>query len=606
MTLPAWMKNRRKLRFAVVLALGLTALLAVFSANQGSAGSAVALIEPAAGEEPIILAQASSEPAPATPARFATGVSPELGQKLIEVLTEGSVAGKKFRDVVGMREYYQEKGFAPLWLTRNGTANNEAKTVLGVLETAWTHGLNPLTYHVDKLRSMIEGERVKDASDLELLLSDAVVRYGRDLTGMRVTPASVGQTQYYWQPSMKGVDILKWVDKNKGNVQSALDRLAPQGQLYKKLRTALVATLAEPDERPRAAVRIDGLLRPGSHHAAIPGIRDYLGVKTVPPQGKDYYDDTLARRVMEFQAEHGFAPDGIIGPATQKVLNQSRAAKITQIVANLERQRWMDRVKPDKYVMVNIPSATLWAVEKGRTPLQMKVIVGKENRPTNSFKTTITGVRFNPTWTVPPTIKREDYLPKLVEDPEYLTKRGIEIRHDGQTIDPMTIDWSRVPWEEARNLTMVQQPGVTNPLGRIRILMPNNYNIYLHDTNDRSSFARNARTLSSGCIRVEKPEELANFILSENENWSTESMQSEFERAKMRDIRAAKTIPVYLVYNTIWEMDGGRLVYGYDLYSLDDQLMGAIRAVNGFQPPENVAEIVKSATFKANSGVDYR
>lgn len=606
MTLPAWMKNRRKLRLAVVLAFGLVALLAVFSANQGSAGYSVAMIEPAAGEVPVIPVAAPPELTSPVKSVFASGVSPELGQKLIDGLTEGSVAGKKFRDVVGMREYYQEKGFAPLWLTRNGAANNDAKTVLGVLETAWTHGLNPLTYHVDTLRPMIEDGRVKSASDLELLLSDAVVRYGRDLTGMRVTPASVGQTQYYWQPSMKGVDILNWVDKNKSSLQSSLDRLAPQGQLYKKLRAALVATLAEPEEKPRSAVRIDGLLRPGSHHAAIPGIREYLGVKTVPPQGRDYYDDTLARRVMDFQSEHGFAPDGIIGPSTQKVLNQSRAAKITQIVANLERQRWMDRAKPDKYVMVNIPSATLWAVEKGRSPLQMKVIVGKENRPTNSFKTTITGVRFNPTWTVPPTIKREDYLPKLAEDPEYLTKRGIEIRHDGQTIDPLTIDWTRVTWDEGRNLTMVQQPGVTNPLGRIRILMPNNYNIYLHDTNDRSSFARNARTLSSGCIRIEKPEELANFILAENDNWSTAAMQAEFDKAKMRDIRAAKPIPVYLVYNTIWEMDGGRLVYGYDLYSLDDQLMGAIRAINGFTAPDNVAEIAKSATFKAKSGVDYR
>lgn len=599
MTLPAWMQNRRKLRLAVVLALGLAAIIGIFSANQGSAKPSPALIEPAAGIE-------QPPSAAVTPVQFSATVSPELGQKLIDALTEGSVAGVKFRDVVGMREFYEANGFAPLWLNRNGSPNNDAKAVLGSLETAWTHGLNPLTYHVNKLRPVIEEGKVMNSHDLELILSDAVIRYGRDLTGMRVTPASVGQTQYYWQPSMKGVDILSWAAKNKGGVQSSLDRLAPQGQLYKKLREALVATLAAPEEKPRAAVRIDGLLRPGSHHAAIPSIREHLGVKTVPPQGRDYYDDALARRVMEFQSEHGFAPDGIIGPSTQKILNQSRTAKITQLVANLERQRWMDRTKPDKYVMVNIPSATLWAVEKGRTPLQMKVIVGKENRPTNSFKTTITGVRFNPTWTVPPTIKREDYLPKLVEDPEYLTKRGIEIRYDGQTVDPATVDWSQVPWEEARNLTMVQQSGPTNPLGRIRILMPNNYNIYLHDTNDRTAFSRNARTLSSGCIRVEKPEELANFILAENENWSTAAMQAEFDKAKMRDIRAANPIPVYLVYNTIWEMDGGKLIYGYDLYSLDDQLMGAIGAINGFKPPENIAEIVQSATFKAKSGVDYR
>lgn len=602
MSLPAWMKNRRKLRLVVVLLLALGALGGLFVTNQGIARPQLSSIEPAAGGKD---AEAGSrDPA------FLTVSSPPSSEEaqtaLIAGLTAGKAAGEKFRDVVGMREFYEARGFSPLWLNRNGEPNSGAKSVLGVLEVAWTHGLNPLVYHVDKLRKAIDVQSGMTPFELELLLSDAVVRYGRDLTGMRVTPASVGQSDYYWQPPMKGRDILAWVAGQHGSVASALSRLAPQGRMYRKLREELVKTLASPEEQPRAAIRIDGLLKPGSHHAAVPVIRQFLGGGAIPAQGDTYYDDALARRVMAFQEEHGFAPDGIVGPSTQKILNQSRQAKITQLVANLERQRWMDRVKPDKYVMVNIPSATLWAVEKGRSPLQMKVIVGKENRPTNSFKTTITGVRFNPTWTVPPTIKREDYLPKLVDDPEYLSKRGIEIRYEGQTIDPVTIDWSQVSWDEGKKLTMVQQPGQTNPLGRIRILMPNNYNIYLHDTNDRSAFARNARTLSSGCIRVEKPEELANFILADNDGWSTAAMQAEFERGKIHDIRAQNPIPVYLVYNTVWEKEGGRLVFGYDLYDLDDQLMGAIKAINGFQAPENIAEIVRSSGFKAKSGLDYR
>lgn len=578
-----------------VLILALAMLFGIFATNQGSARPSHVAID-------LVI----EEKATATPAVFSAPIAPELGQKLIERLTDGRAAGVKFRDVVGMREFYEASGFAPLWLNRNGTPNGDAKAVLGILEMAWTHGLNPLTYHVDLLRSAIGEGQVMAPHDLELLLSDAVIRYGRDLTGMRVTPASVGQSDYYWQPPMKGADILAWVAGQQGSVVTALSRLAPQGRMYRKLREELVKTLASPEEQPRVAIRIDGLLKPGSHHAAVPVIRQFLGGGAIPAQGDTYYDDALARRVMAFQEEHGFAPDGIVGPSTQKILNQSRQAKITQLVANLERQRWMDRVKPDKYVMVNIPSATLWAVEKGRSPLQMKVIVGKENRPTNSFKTTITGVRFNPTWTVPPTIKREDYLPKLVDDPEYLSKRGIEIRYEGQTIDPVTIDWSQVSWEEGKKLTMVQQPGQTNPLGRIRILMPNNYNIYLHDTNDRSVFARNARTLSSGCIRVEKPEELANFILADNSGWSTAAMQAEFDRGKIHDIRAQNPIPVYLVYNTVWEKEGGVLVFGYDLYGLDDQLMGAIKAINGFQAPENIVEIVNSSGFKAKSGLDYR
>ncbi len=575
-TMSTWVKNGRKLRLTVMLFL-FTGIVAFFSVatNQGSA-----LI-------------ASAEAASAS-------------QELIEGLKAGQVGKARFRDATGMGEYYQAKDFAPLWLTRDGKPNADAKTAIGALETSWTHGLNPLNYHVDTLRPALEEGRVMNPADFELLLSDAVIRYGRALTGMRVTPASVGQTGQYWQPPMRGVDILNWMSKNAGSTQSALNKLAPQGSLYKKLREELVKTLAEPDEKPRKPVRIDGNLRPGSRHEAVAIVREYLGVQTIPSEGADYYDDALAKKVMVFQEEHGFAPDGIIGPSTQKILNLSRLAKINQLVANLERQRWMDRVKPAKYVMVNIPSATLWAVEKGDTTLQMRVIVGKENRPTNSFKTTISGVRFNPTWTVPPTIKKEDYLPKLAQDPEYLTKRGIEIRQDGKTIDPVTVDWANLPWEQASSLSMVQNPGVTNPLGRVRVLMANNYNIYLHDTNDRSVFARNSRTLSSGCIRVEKPEELANFIMKENEGWSTSVMQALFDAGKMRDIRAANPIPVYLVYNTIWETDAGKMIYGYDLYSLDDQLVNAIKGIDGFKTPDNVGQIVSSSAFASKTGLDYR
>lgn len=527
-----------------------------------------------------------------------------LAEGLIQALNSNVVEGKRLRDIEGMREFYKESGFTPLWLTRDGQPDDTAATALKSLEVSWTHGLNPLTYHVELIRGVLEQKRSMTPYDFEMLLSDAVIRYGRDLTGMRVTPASVGQSSHYWQPPMRGHDILVWVAKNRGDVKGALEKLAPQGRLYQKLRRNLVHTLSETDGQSRPPVRINGLLKPGQYHDAVPVIRSYLGVSTIPPEGAAYYDDGLAQRVMAYQDEHGMAADGIIGPSTQKILNLSRMDKINQLVANLERQRWMDRVKPDKYVMVNIPSATLWAVENGRTAIQMKVIVGKETRPTNSFKTTINGVRFNPTWTVPPTIKREDYLPKLAEDPEYLSKRGIDIIYDGKTVDPTTVDWATLPWEQARNLTMRQSGGPTNPLGRIRILMPNNYNIYLHDTNDRTVFARNMRTLSSGCIRIEKPEQLANFILSENENWSDQKMQELLDAGKMRDIAAQDKIPVYLVYNTVWEKSGGRLVYGYDLYGQDDQLMGVIRQINGFEAPENAAALAKSRGFDDKAGLD--
>lgn len=546
--------------------------------------------------------EAAAEPVPIA---VNPNTPPDIAERLIAVLKSGSVPGGKFKDIQSLRDFYGENGFSLLWLTSTGEPTGDAKAALALLETAWTHGLNPLNYNVEDIRNLMDAEGPA-RRDLELILSEGVMRYGRDLTGMRVTPASVGQTGRYWQPPMRGYDILKWIEKNRGNARSAMEKLAPQGKLYKKLREDLISLLVAPEEKSRAPVRARGNLKPGTHHAAVPIIRAYLNDARVPPEGPDYYDDALATKVMVLQEEHGITSDGIIGPATEKIFNMTRMDRINQLVANLERQRWMDREKPPKYVMVNIPSATLWAVQGGGATLQMKVIVGRETRPTNSFKATITGVRFNPTWTVPPTIKKEDYLPKLIEDPEYLAKRGIDIRHEGKSIDPATVDWAALPAEELQRLTMVQGSGETNPLGRIRVLMPNNYNIYLHDTNDRSVFSRNSRGLSSGCIRVEQPEELADFILSDNQEWSHDKMKALLEAGRMRDIAAQTPIPVYLVYNTIWEKEGGKLIYGSDVYGMDDQLMGAIRKINGFQVPDNIKEIVTSPAFGANTGLDYR
>src|SRR5690606_26433776 len=145
--------------------------------------------------------------------------------------------------------------------------------------------------------------------------------------------------------------------------------------------------------------------------------------------------------------------------------------RMIQIIANMERLRWLDQSRPERYVLVNIPSASLWAVDNGKVELEMPVIVGKEARPTYSFKTEISGVRFNPNWTVPPTIQKDDFLPMLLEDPMALTKRGIIIKYQGREVDPSKVDWSKVNRENIMNVRMVQAPGDDNPLGKVRVIM---------------------------------------------------------------------------------------------------------------------------------------
>ena len=193
----------------------------------------------------------------------------------------------------------------------------------------------------------------------------------------------------------------------------------------------------------------------------------------------------------------------------------------------------------------------------------------------------ITGVRYNPTWTVPKTIKKEDFLPLLQKDPYALTQKGIDIKGRGEdgnfvSIDPTLVDWSTVNEDGLKQYRMVQGPGPTNPLGTIRILMPNQYNIYLHDTSSPEYFRSSDRNVSSGCVRIKDPKAVADFILKDNSNWDPEFTKRMLTRGKMTDIAAQNKIPVYLLYLTVWINEDGSLTYGPDSYNWDSLLVSVL------------------------------
>ena len=274
------------------------------------------------------------------------------------------------------------------------------------------------------------------------------------------------------------------------------------------------------------------------------------------------------------------------------ILNKSRKDQINQVIANLERLRWVEDEKPADFVVVNIPSATLWAVENNQVAFEMPVIVGREQRPTNIFRTEITGIRLNPDWTVPPTIKQEDIIPKLQEDPEYLTLKGMQLisgRGDGaMTLDPSILDWENITNDELKGIRMVQVPGDNNPLGRYRVHMPNSYNIYLHDTNERYLFEKASRAISSGCIRMKDPKRMADFILKRKDGWNEGRTDGVLDSRKKTDLYIQRTIPVYVLYYTTWLDSDGRVIYGQDLYDFDENLIKMLRDIDGiFIPVDN-------------------
>jgi murein L,D-transpeptidase YcbB/YkuD len=228
----------------------------------------------------------------------------------------------------------------------------------------------------------------------------------------------------------------------------------------------------------------------------------------------------------------------------------------------------------------------------------MPVVVGKPDRPTHAFRAEITGIRFNPTWTVPMGIKVKDMLPQLQEDPNALADKGIDIMEDGETIDPSSIDWQSISRSELNHIRMVQSAGEHNALGRIRVLMPNEFDIYLHDTNHPEFFNLVERTASSGCIRLSQPEQMARFVLAHNKGWSDKKMDALIARGTTSEVPVAEKLPVYIIYQTLWKADDGSLIYGPDVYGEDKRLISALSAINGYTLPD-----VRTGSIIGNGGI---
>ena len=497
---------------------------------------------------------------------------------IFQALKSSKVERRKIEHIDALRTFYEARGFEPYW-TNKASMNSNGREMLEFLEDAWSHGLNPHRYHLDTIRGLSQAKRdIYAMHALEVLLSDAYVAYGQDLTGIRVNPKEMKSHKRFWQTPYTPDALLELV-QNDDDIDDVIKSFTPRGNTYNRLRKELVRLVQEPPEDFETVlpIKMRGLLRPYEEHQVVHDLRVRFDLE--PNESSLVYDDELAAAIMNFQRDNGLEADGVIGPATMRAINKSRRHRIHQLIANLERLRWVAEEKPDKFVIVNVPSAMLWAVEGGRVDFQMPVVVGRKKRPTNIFITDITGVRLNPTWTVPPTIKKEDILPKLRHNSSYLDNKGMTLIHgsgaDALTLDARAIDWNTVSEGDLKRLRMVQKPGSHNPLGDVRVLMPNGYNIYLHDTNEKHYFKRQARAVSSGCIRMKYPMKMVDFIMREKPGWSDEDTQAVLDRGKIRDIYLPKdnTIPVYLVYYTAWIGDDNDIIFGNDLYDYDDKLI---------------------------------
>jgi murein L,D-transpeptidase YcbB/YkuD len=317
-------------------------------------------------------------------------------------------------------------------------------------------------------------------------------------------------------------------------------------------------------------------MKPGANDMAVVVLRDRLvasGEYDGEARSQDMqFDSLLQKAVKRFQATSGLTPTGNVDKRTLLALNVPAEVRLKQLKTNLGRLTEMAGVvrTHQKYVVVNIPAAQVEIIEDGKVVSRHTGVVGKPDRPTPLLRSTITDLNFNPVWRLPPTVVNEDLIPTgrrmQEEGKNVLVKFGIDAFSGGKKLDPEVIDWSS---GAVKGYSYSQQPGKDNPLGFLKINFASSESVYMHDTPKDNLFGRNFRAASSGCIRVNNIEAVAEWLLAGNSGWSRSVIERLRDSGERRDIRLKKPVPLYFVYITSWATPDGAVQFRRDLYNKD-------------------------------------
>jgi L,D-transpeptidase YcbB len=532
---------------------------------------------------------AQERPAPNYPYTQVTGL---IRDQLInfESRPPGPPDNKKFFSLATLEAFYKERNYEPAWSGKNGFADAEDMT--RAIRESRDDGLTPENYHLRMIEDLLgraytireKGSFVDPEIlvDLDLLLTDSFFTLAHHLSTGCINPVTF---EPQWSFSLD-TDLAVVLKNALGThrVGETLRELTPRTPEYSALRKALAKyrEMAKKDDQP--PIPGGRLLKKGMKSARIPGIRErliFLGdlVERQSGDSGDLFDASMQEAAIRFQERHGLKADGIVGPSTIEALNLPIGERVKQLVVNLERMRWSDGDRGDLYLIVNIARFELNVVEKGNVVLSMKVVVGKPYLDTPVFKGKMTYLVLNPVWNIPDSIATKEILPKVRKDPLYLKKEHITILRGWgdkeEEIDPDSVNWGAI---SARNLNFRfrQEPGPLNPLGRIKFMFPNKFNVYLHDTPAKNLFSENVRTFSHGCIRIEKPLELAEFLLKADPRWTKENIAAAIEEGGTREVRLPRQLSVYIVYVTAWVDKDGSVEFRKDIYGRDAVLYEAL------------------------------
>ena len=529
----------------------------------------------------------------------------ELRERLrhrVESLPPGDLiaAGQLLQAAEPLLMLYESRGWRPIWFDDRGAPTPLQAQLFPAIDLAYRHGLVPAHYHRSTLAELLDAlNGVSPAAvdrrvmaDIELLASDALISLSYHLLNGRVDPETIDPGWMIQRPVPDLFERFAGAGQDGPvDLVALIDALAPAHPDYRALVQRLAFQRSLEVANSWEQIGSGPLLRPDERDPRVPLIRqrlmqlgDFSGSEQDAKLDQESYDAELQAAVMAFQRRHGLTEDAVVGPRTLAELNTSPEQRIEQLRANLERWRWLPRELGDEYILVNIAGFDMVVHAGGERVMTQRVVVGTPFRRTPVFTGRMTYLVLNPSWEVPHRLAVQDQLPRIRADLEYLDRMGFSVLQgwgaEERRIDPGEVDWhslsrSHFPYR------LRQAPGPENALGRVKFMFPNRHNVYLHDTPARGLFARDERAFSSGCIRVEDPDGLTRWLLTERASvLAPERIDAILESGRETTVRLDRALPVHLLYWTAWIDGDGQVQYRRDIYQRDQALFDALNTPN--------------------------
>jgi murein L,D-transpeptidase YcbB/YkuD len=520
-------------------------------------------------------------PAGAAPAEQA--VQHQLAAQLGQLRAEGGMYVQGLALATGnlLPDFYAARNFAPVWV-RAGRVDQ----LLELLATAESHGLDSRDYYLPQLIALRERARRSNdpalAASLDLLLTESLVRFGYHQRFGKVNPQRMEPTWNFTRQFRPGQSPLTALIAavQAPSLAGFLGQWLERAPLYRSLQDKLAEYRGLALAGGWPTVPDGPSLKPGNGDSRLPVLRQRLLItgdlpRTVAPA--ELYSEDLVAGVRHFQRRHALEADGVLGARTVAAMNVPVSARIDQLRLSLERARWVVEDTAGEVIVVNVAGYEVFAARNGEAFWRRRAVVGTTARETPIFKGSMTYLDINPTWTVPPTILREDLLPSVRRNPGYLRTKNITVLdRSGRPVDPAAVNWQAIGNNPP--YTFRQDPGPNNSLGRIKFMFPNSHSVFLHDTPARGLFNAAQRNFSSGCIRVDDPLSLAEVVLGDPERWNRRTLEEAIDTGRTRTVRLPRPWPVLILYWTA-ELDGeGGVRFLPDVYGRDPALLRALSA----------------------------